>query len=102
MKKAGLPEPLFENNRGNFRATLFSKQKTQMILENQSATVEERILSFCSEPKSKEEIAAMLEIQTPYYVVTKYLKPLVDVGKIAMTIPEKPKSKYQKFYSVKI
>ncbi len=35
-----------------------------------------------------------------YYVVTKYLRPLVDSGKLAMTLPEKPKSKYQKYYKI--
>ena len=100
MKKAGLPEPLFENYRGNFKATLFSKKETSTVPGSPSVTVEERILAFCTEPKSKEEIASMLNIQTPYYVVTKYLRPLVDTGKLAMTIPEKPKSKYQKYYRV--
>ena len=100
MKKAGLPEPLFENNRGNFRATLYSKKKASVIQNDLTVTVEERILAFCTEPKSKEEIASILNIQTPYYVVTKYLRPLVATGKLAMTIPQKPKSKYQKYYRV--
>ena len=101
MKKAGLPEPLFENLRGNFRATLFSKHEDHTGPEKQTGSVEERILSFCTTPKTREEIAEMLDIQTPFYVVTKYLRPLIDTGMIAMTIPEKPKSKYQKFYSVR-
>ena len=100
QKKAGLPEPLFENYRGNFRATLYSKNGSTAIPDGKTVTAEEQILSFCTDPKSKEDIASMLNIQTPYYVVTKYLRPLVDAGKLAMTIPEKPKSKYQKYYKV--
>lgn len=98
MKKAGLPEPLFENYRGNFKATLFSNLKAVTKTETDDITVEDKILRFCSEPKSKEEIAEMLDIKTPYYVITKYIKPLIDAERLAMTIPEKPKSKYQKYY----
>ena len=29
-----------------------------------------------------------------------YLNPLLDAGKIAMTIPDKPRSKNQKFYTI--
>lgn len=100
MKKAGLPAPLFENYRGNFRATLFSGEKAVNKIQNEDLSVEEKILLFCAEPKSKEEIAEMLHIKTPYYVVTKYLRPLIDADKLDMTIPKKPKSKYQKYFTV--
>lgn len=101
MKNAMLPPPLFENLRGNFRATLFLNKKAVTPKDNADVTIEDKILHFCTEPKSKEEIAEHLQINTPYYVVTKYLKPLVSAGKLAMTIPQKPKSKYQKYFSVK-
>ncbi len=100
MKEAGLPPPLFENFRGNFRATLFARTIYAEPDGSADTTVENRILSVCKEPKSARQIADFLQIQTPYYVVTKYLKPLIAVGKIAMTIPEKPKSKYQKYYTI--
>ncbi len=100
MKKAGLPAPLFENYKGNFRATLFSGVTTVKKNKTDDLSVEEKILSFCAEPKSKEEIAEMLHIKTPYYVVTKYLRPLIDADKLDMTIPKKPKSKFQKYFSV--
>jgi ATP-dependent DNA helicase RecG len=28
-----------------------------------------------------------------------YISPLVDVGKIKMALPDKPKSKYQKYFA---
>ncbi|MBQ9387949.1 MAG: putative DNA binding domain-containing protein [Lachnospiraceae bacterium] len=100
MKKAGLPEPLFENYRGNFRATLFSSSKAGAKNEAGDMTVEDKILRFCTEPKSKEDIAEMLDIKTPYYVVSRYINPLICAEKLAMTLPEKPKSKFQKFYTI--
>lgn len=62
---------------------------------------EDQIKRFCDTPKSREEIAEYLHIRSAYYLVTTYLKPMIEKGILGMTIPEKPKSKYQKYYSVK-
>lgn len=32
------------------------------------------------------------------YVMERYVKPMIASGRLIMTIPEKPKSKYQKFW----
>ena len=58
------------------------------------------ILEFCREPKSRGEIAAMLGIKTNFYVMEKYVAPLVAEHRLALTIPEKPKSKFQRYYTV--
>ncbi len=101
MKKAGLKPPVFESVRGNFRVTLYNEKLNINAHSNlDSRSIDERILDFCATPKNKEEIADILNISTSYYVVTKYLKPLVEAGKLAMTIPEKPKSKHQKYYKL--
>ena len=60
----------------------------------------ERILEFCSSPKGILEIAAMLEYKDKK-TVRKYLKPLVEQGRLAMTIPDKPNSSNQKYVTVK-
>ncbi|MBR2401319.1 MAG: hypothetical protein IKB01_00930, partial [Lachnospiraceae bacterium] len=60
----------------------------------------ERILEFCSSPKSVLEIAAMLEYKDKK-TVRKYLKPLVEQGRLAMTIPDKPNSSNQKYVTVR-
>ncbi|MBQ3517817.1 MAG: putative DNA binding domain-containing protein [Clostridia bacterium] len=100
MANAGLQPPVFESFRGNFKVTLYNERKKTADVSVPGSKIEDRILQFCEIPKSKEEIAAILHINTPYYVVTKYLKPLVEAGLLAMTIPEKPKSKYQKYYKI--
>ncbi|MBQ2758396.1 MAG: putative DNA binding domain-containing protein [Clostridia bacterium] len=101
MKKAGLKPPVFESIRGNFRVTLYNeKVKEQTNSFADEDTVNNRILHFCKTPKSKEEIAEMLNISTPYYIVSKYLRPLCEQKLLAMTIPEKPKSKHQKYYKI--
>ena len=30
----------------------------------------------------------------------KYVKPMIGTGQLALTIPDKPKSKYQKYFTV--
>lgn len=103
MKNANLKPPVFESFRGHFKVTLYNeKQDNGKSGSSYKLTVaEEQILQYCESPKSKEEIAEFMNINTPYYVVTKYLRPLVKAGMLAMTIPEKPKSKFQKYYRIK-
>ncbi len=61
---------------------------------------EQQILRFCREPRLRSEIAEMLGIKTTFYVMERYVDPLVKTHKLAMTLPEKPKSKFQRYYTV--
>ena len=106
MQKAGLPPPVFESRRGTFKTILYN---THMPKEEQpvpdvrpaaALSIPERILEYCRTPRSKEEIAAHLEIRAVYYVVSKYLKPLVASGRLQLTIPKKPGSRNQKYQTV--
>lgn len=107
MKNAGLMPPVFESRRGNFKAILYNDRHTDVtetpntMIEIQDDSVEAKIKAFCSTPKSKDEIAEHLNLGSAYYIVTRYLKPMLETGILAMTIPEKPKSKFQKYYAVK-
>lgn len=106
MQKAGLPPPVFESRRGTFKTILYNTpvpKEEQPVPDLQpvvSPSVPERILEYCRTPRSKEEIAAHLEIRAVYYVVSKYLKPLVASGKLQLTIPGKPGSRNQKYQTV--
>ncbi len=100
MENAGLQPPVFESFRGNFKVTLYNERKKAAVETVAEDRINDRILQFCKTPKTKEEIAAALHITTSYYIVSKYLKPMIEAGLLAMTIPEKPKSKYQKYYTV--
>lgn len=57
------------------------------------------ILEFCRIPRSRSEIARYLGIKTIYYMMAHYVNPLLETGRLRMTMPEKPKSKNQKYYS---
>ena len=57
----------------------------------------EKLLDFCSKPRSRQEIANFLQIKSRPYLSRVYLVPLLEAGKIQMTLPEKPSSKNQKY-----
>lgn len=59
-----------------------------------------RILEFCQTPKGILEITEMLGY-SGRKPTKKYVKPLVEQGRLAMTIPDKPQSKNQKYVTMK-
>ena len=93
MKEYNLPEPVFENKRNEFVVTLYNNQHTS----NGNEDID--LIRFCKSPKSRKEIAEYLDIKTTSFVTKEYIQPLVDAGKLKLTIPDKPKSKNQKYYS---
>lgn len=97
MKKALLPEPKFENKRNEFVVTLYNQKEEIDINDTEPVT----LLEFCETPKTRREIATFLGIDTVNYVMRHYIQPLVDEGKLAMTNPDVPRSKNQKFVKVK-
>lgn len=59
------------------------------------------ILAFCVEPLSKAEIAEHCGYKNTKNFTQKYLRPLLDSGMLKMTLPNKPKSKNQKYIAIK-
>ena len=59
------------------------------------------ILEFCEVPKSGREIMEYIGIKHRPTFIYNYLKPLLYEGKLQMTIPDKPKSRNQKYISTK-
>ena len=98
MKSAGLPQPVFVNNRGVFKAILYN----ETVSEKGNGDLASRILNFCSVPRSRKELEEKFKDDiTIAYLMSKHMKPLISENKIALTKPESPKSKDQKYYTVK-
>ena len=97
MKEYGLPEPEFKNGRNEFVVTLYNKEVEQKKI---CLTLEDKIVEFCKEPKSRKEIAEFLEIKTTTYAYSKYILPLLEEGRLGMTIPGIPASRNQKYYKI--
>lgn len=100
MYEAGLPAPVFQNRRNEFVVILYNAGMT----EEPDAGVEKKnkdLLYFCRIPRSRKEITEYLGISTVFYAMQHYVQPLLESGELIMTIPNKPKSRNQKFVSVK-
>ena len=94
----GLPQPLFSSARGLFKVTLFNSSSQP---QTQTDEKEAQILDFCKTPRSRKELAEWLNM-SQYYMVKKYIGPLLAAGKLKYTMPDKPKSKSQRIVSTAI
>ncbi|MDR3259476.1 MAG: putative DNA binding domain-containing protein [Fusobacteriaceae bacterium] len=103
MEEARLPPPKFENRRNEFVVTLYNGTQREYGIAEEGVdyiSISERsLLKFCCIPRSRKEIAAYLGVSTIFYVTKNYINPLVENGKLALTIPDKPKSTLQKYYT---
>ena len=57
----------------------------------------EPLLEFCRTPRSRKEITQFLGLKTAGYAMERYIRPLLEQGKLEMTLPDKPRSAHQKF-----
>ena len=74
-----------------------NKSSQEKTYEN----IEEKILEFCKEARTAKEIAQYCGYKGVDRFKRNYLKTLLEQEKIEMTIPDKPKSKNQKYISSK-
>ena len=60
----------------------------------------EKLVLFCETPRSRQEMMNHIEYASRRHFGELYIKPLLESGRIKMTIPDKPKSKNQKYLKV--
>lgn len=92
MKAYNLVPAEFSDERGNFIVKFYKK-----TLEN--STEENSLIEFCRTPRSRKEISEFLKVKSVSYAMKRYIQPLIESGKIKLTIPDTPKSTQQKYYS---
>lgn len=97
-KKLGIPEPEFQQRRGffcvTFRNNIFNQENLKKDLSGDK--LKETIIEFCREPRTRQELITLSGLSR-YQLMEKYIQPLIEQGIISYTIPDKPKSKNQKF-----
>ncbi len=98
MQEAGLPAPVFKDEKGMFTVILYNAE--HQGTDTPINALQRKILEFCNIPRGRSEIAEYIG-KTQYYVIKNYVEPLVQQGLLAYTIPEIPRSKKQKYYTVK-
>lgn len=87
---AGLPAPLFSAVHGEFKVVMKNG------LFDEAAPVADSLTDFCSTPRTRSEIVAFIG-KSKNYVMSNIVSPLIESGKLKMTIPDKPKSPKQKY-----
>lgn len=112
LKIAQLPPPVFSVRRGEFVVTFTSRvaqmydvpqtvqtgvHEEQAVYAVETLTTEEKLLQFCSVPRSRQELIDFLGFSR-YYTMSKLVQPLLDAQKLALTLPEKPKSSKQRYF----
>ena len=70
---------------------------TEQVKPNKKEERIELIMEFCSTPKSVKEIMEYIGLKHRPTFIYDYLNPLLEEGKLQMTIPDKPKSRNQKY-----
>lgn len=114
MEKAGLPKPIYKQSDFMLSAELRNKcygeapgtgwdvgDTHQVTHQDTHQVTDQDIIEFCIEPKSRMELMDFVGLKDKVNFRRKYLKPLLDSGRIVMTIPDKPNSKNQKYVAVK-
>ena len=107
LKNNGSPEPEFitDEERTQFitRIKIHPEFKKKRVIQQVSDQVSDqvKILTFCKETKSIQEIMKFLGFKHRTYFRKNLLKPLLDKGLLVPTIPDKPKSSKQKYKTTK-
>ena len=114
MKEANLPEPVFLNEREDFVVTFYNGEYPELYPERISLDKKipdkrtsdiktnnfNKILKLCETPRSITEIMEEFNYKSKKTLKRNYIKPLLEQGKLKMTIPDKPTSRNQKYITV--
>jgi len=101
----GNPVPQWQEHSGSVVVSFYppaGTEKEQQDVVTPQATPQvtpqvEKLLRFCREPLSREELQQGLKIQDRKYFRETFLRPALAAGFIELTIPDKPKSPLQKY-----
>ena len=99
MHEYGLPQPEFLDERGSFIVKLYRCRESTLSIQNEISKNNDLIL-FCKIPRTRKEICEFLGLSSVTYAIQTHVMPLVKQGLIKLSIPDKPKSPKQLYYSV--
>ena len=57
------------------------------------------VLDYCLSPRTKREICEHFGYKDLKHFSAKYINPLIEAKQLFMTVPDKPNSRNQKYYS---
>jgi ATP-dependent DNA helicase RecG len=76
-------------------------QDKEHIKERISSTIRD-ILNYCQEPKSKDEIFEKIGLYKNTKNYNHHIKPLIEAGWLNLTLPNKPTSKNQQYFTTEL
>ena len=100
METAGLPQPEYRVEAFMLYATIRNTKTDANLGDTPQVNPQVKIIAFCSEPRSKAEIANHCGFKDIKHFTARYLKPLLESGQLRMTAPDKPNSSKQKYITV--
>lgn len=94
---------------GNVSGSVLSRDQVSNQVNNQVsnqvedirlklASTQNRIITFCTSPRSAQEIMDEIGVTNQYNNRQRHIVSLVEMGVLAMTQPDSPKSPTQKYY----
>ena len=95
---ASLPEPVFEVTRGIFSVKLMNGMEIPAE-EIDRKDIFNAVFQYCSTPRTRAEITAFTG-KSRYYTMSAIVQPLIEQGRIQLTIPDKPQSPKQQYVAV--
>jgi len=77
-------------------AAKLGKNTQDNTQDNTQGNTQDKILGYCTEPRTKREIAEFLGYKSIKSIL-KHMVPLLEDKRLLMTIPEKPNHRNQKY-----
>ena len=104
MKKYGLPDPEFYEERDSFKVIFRNnvvsggqQSDTQSDTQIIEAEILNKVLNYCKTPKTAKEIRDYLNISSKRYVAYKIIRPLIDDNKLEYTNKNSINARNQKY-----
>lgn len=108
-KAHGAAPPIFEEQQGFVVVTFPAEMVVGAATPHETAQVTgqvggqvggqviEQVLLFCRTPRKAIEIRELLGLKHRETFTENYLRPLIEAGLLALTIPDKPRSRLQRY-----
>jgi ATP-dependent DNA helicase RecG len=87
-------------NMNYYLRTDLRSASTQVATQDEQDERLTSLLELCAVPKTREEMQRCYGVATREYFRKNVLKPLLESGKLRMTVPDKPNSRNQRYVTV--
>ena len=95
----GLNNAVFKSENGAFSITIYNMSgvKENNNKKIKGKDIENELMDYLRTPRTRDEIIKYTGL-SKYYVINVILKSMINDGKVALTLPNVPKSSKQKYY----